>query len=214
MAPASPPHAAAPRKQSRLNVITDGIKKESELRTHVRSHLARRISLPAQAAASVHDETTSRRQSAPSLPWVSSTDATEMVEDIVEQPEVVCKLEGNEWDFEDAVCYGWRSTTQGDDNCASYDEIDWNKAADCECTDENGELFDVLQDNDEETVWNKAAVSFLEDTEATDQPSEDQFARLGSLDMYWNPCESELIQSTFWDAGMLSSEFGDDEAGI
>jgi len=169
MAPYSPPHAAATRKQSHPNVIIDGIKKDSELRTHARNHIpARRASVPVMVAASVHDETTSRWQSAPSSPQASSTDAqataTDMDEDIVELPEFV----GNELDFDDA----WRSITQIVD------------AADFECAGENGELLEVLAGS-----------------AATHQPTEgNQIAPVGSLEMYWSPWESELLQDEFWDS--------------
>ncbi|KAJ1487627.1 hypothetical protein T484DRAFT_1744968 [Baffinella frigidus] len=169
-APYSPPHctATATRKQSHLNVVTDGIKKD------VRSHLhARPTSLPARAAASVHDKTASRLQSAPSLHLASSTitraPSTGMSE-VVEQPEVVCKLEESEWDVEDAGCSDWRSTAA--DGCATDEETVGNKAADCERTDENGELL-VLEDN------------------APHQSA----PGVGSLAPYWDPWESELIEN-------------------
>jgi len=81
-------------------MATDGIKTDAELRSHIH---ARRISLHAQAAASVHDA--SRRLSTPSLP--SSTDgrapASEMDGDSVERPEDICELSSDEWDLEEAV---------------------------------------------------------------------------------------------------------------
>lgn len=73
------------RKHSYLHAIIDGIpkkksKKKSEMRTQ--THIPkRRPSLHVQAAASGHDETTSKRQSSPSSPQASSTDATEMSDD-------------------------------------------------------------------------------------------------------------------------------------
>jgi hypothetical protein len=107
-------------------------------------------------------------QSVPSSPQASSIDAqataTEMDEDIVHLPEFV----SNKSDFDDAS----HSTTQSAD------------AADYMCTDENGELLEVLAGS-----------------AATHQPSEgDQIAPLGSLAMYWSPWESELLQDAFWDS--------------
>ena len=41
-----------------------------------------------------------------------------------------------------------------------------------------------------------------EDNAATRQPSQgDQFEGLGSLEMYWSPWESELLQDEFRDSG-------------
>jgi hypothetical protein len=95
-------------------------------------------------------------------------------------------------DFEDDGCSDGCSTTA--DDCAAGEENVWT-AADYEPTNENCYLPQLLDDN-----------------VATRQPSlVDQIARLGSLEMYWSPWESELLQDTFWGSG---SDLENDAASI
>ena len=89
-------------------------------------------------------------------------------------------------DFEDV---GSSTTTL---DCAADEENVW-KAADCEHTNETSELPQLQEEN-----------------AATRQPSQgDHFEGLGSLDRYWSPWESELLQDEFWDSG---SDFEKDAA--
>ncbi|KAJ1473537.1 hypothetical protein T484DRAFT_1752073 [Baffinella frigidus] len=75
------------------------------------------------------------------------------------------------------------------DDCAADDKTVMIKAADCDRTNMHGELPQLL-----------------------DQPSEgDQSALLGSLVMYWDPWEAELLKDEFWDC---DSDFDNDAAGI
>ena len=85
-------------------------------------------------------------------------------------------------DLEDAGCSDWSSTT--DDHPPADEEIVWNKAAGCDPTSEDGELSHPIEDNAE-----------------TRQTSlGDQIAPLGSLENYWTPWESELLQDEYWDS--------------
>ena len=91
-------------------------------------------------------------------------------------------------DLEDAGCWSshttadWSSTTTAEHSPADEENVS-NKALNCDPTSEDGELSPLPADNT-----------------ATRRPSiGDQIARLGSLEMYWSPWESELLQDKFWE---------------
>ena len=96
-------------------------------------------------------------------------------------PVTTADVQAPATDLEDAGCSDSSATTA--EHSPADEEIVWNKAAECGLTSEDGELSPLPEDNT-----------------ATRRPSiGDQIARLGSLEMYWSPWESELLQDKFWE---------------
>ena len=100
-------------------------------------------------------------------------------------PATTIDAQASATNVEDAGCLDWSSTTA--EHSPADEVIVWDKEADCDPTSENGEMWHLPEDNT-----------------ATRRPSlGDQIARVGSLEMCWNPWESELLQDKYWDSAGL-----------
>ena len=189
MAPSSPTHTTATRKPSRLSIINDGIHKHDHGFRNF-DHLCSTMSQPptqrpdCEVRKALQFQLNAMRLS-PHFPHFHATDMRrpESAPSSQQASNTDAATERRADFAETPEVFSWQESDFEDADC-------WRSP-----TSDDSEP-------DETTLWST-------DNTATRQPP--QGDRLGSLEMYWSPWESELLQDEFWDSG---SDVESDAAGM